>query len=108
MLAVNRSQIAALVSPFIPDGNAVFLQIGDIGVAFQEPQQFVDDRFQMQLLRRDQREALLKIEAHLMAENRHRPGAGPILLLGPRFEDMAHEVEVLAHGSGFCRWTANP
>ena len=50
LLAVDRAEIAALVGPFVPDAHAVLLQIFDVGVAGQEPQQFVDDRFECSFL----------------------------------------------------------
>ena len=48
----RRAEIAVLVGPLIPDRDAVFLEIGDVRVAGQKPQQLVDDRFQMQLFGR--------------------------------------------------------
>jgi hypothetical protein len=78
--AIDRSEIAVRIGPFVPDGDAVLLQIADIGVAAQEPDQLVDDRFQVQLLGRDQRKALGEVEAHLVAEHRERAGAGAVVL----------------------------
>ena len=49
LFAVNRSQFAVLIGPFIPDAYAMFFQVFDIGIAFQEPEQFIDNAFQMQL-----------------------------------------------------------
>ena len=56
--AVDRPEIAALVGPFVPDRHAVVMQILDVGVALQEPQQLIDDRPQMQLFGRRDRKAL--------------------------------------------------
>ena len=81
MLAVDRAEIAVLVGPFVPDGDTVLVEIFDVGVAAQEPEQFVDDRFQVQLLGGEQRKALGKIEAHLMAEDREGADAGAVALL---------------------------
>ena len=58
MLAVDRAEIAALVGPFVPNAHAVLVEILDVGVAGQEPEQLVDDRFQVQLLGGEQREAV--------------------------------------------------
>jgi hypothetical protein len=46
--SIDRAEIAILVGPFVPDRNAVVFQIFDVGVAFEKPEQFVDDRFQRQ------------------------------------------------------------
>ena len=97
LFSVDRTQIAILVRPFIPDRHAVFLQVANVRVALQEPQQFVDDRARVQFLGRQQREAVLQAKAHLPAEHRQRPGAGAVGLVVAVFEHMAHEVEVLAH-----------
>jgi hypothetical protein len=50
----KRAQFSALIRPFVPDAHAMFLQIPDVRIAGQKPQQLMDDRFQMQLLGRDQ------------------------------------------------------
>ena len=70
----------------------------DVGVAAQEPQQFDDDRAQVQLLGRQQRKAVGEVEAHLRAEQRQGAGPGAVLLLDALVEDPLHEVEILAHG----------
>ena len=36
----------------------MLVQVFDVGVAAQEPEQFVDDRFDVELLGREQRKAL--------------------------------------------------
>ena len=43
LLAINRTQVAVFIRPFIPDSDVVFVQIRDVGVTLQEPQQFMDD-----------------------------------------------------------------
>ncbi len=37
LLAVHRAQIAVPVGPLVPNAHVVFLEVGDIGVAFEEP-----------------------------------------------------------------------
>src|SRR6185437_5424803 len=94
---VDRAEIAVGVGPFVPDRNAVIVEIFDVGVAAQEPQQLVDDRLEVQLLGGHERKAAPKIEPHLMAEDRARAGAGPVALLHALFQDAFHQVEILAH-----------
>lgn len=43
LFAVDRPQVAIFICPLVPDGDVVVVQIGDVGVALQEPQQFMDD-----------------------------------------------------------------
>ena len=101
MLAVDRAEVAALVGPFVPDAHAVVVEVFDVGVAGQEPQQLMDDRFDVQLLGGGEREAGAKIEAHLMAEHRNRAGAGAVALLHAVRQHVFHQFEVLPHRSTF-------
>ena len=80
LLAVDRAQLAALIGPLVPDGDAVLAQPRDVGVAAQEPEQLVDDRAQVDRLGGDQRESLRQVEAQLLAEQRQRAGAGAVPL----------------------------
>ena len=95
--AIDRPQLAIGVGPFVPDGDAMLLQPMDIGFAAQEPEQFIDDGFQMQLLGGDQRKALGQIEAHLMAEDGARAGAGAVALFHALVQGQFHQIEILAH-----------
>src|SRR6266480_4081735 len=72
-------------------------QPGDVGVSPQEPQQLVDHRRHVDLLGRDQREAVRKIEAHLMPEHRERAGPRAILLALALGADAAHQLQILLH-----------
>ena len=76
----------------------MLLEIGDIRVALQKPQKLVHDRFEMQLLGRDQRKALREIEAHLPAEDGERSGPRAVALGDAVFEDVAEKIEIGAHG----------
>src|SRR4051812_25838131 len=103
LLAVDRSEIAVLVSPFVPDSDRSFLKPANVGVAAQEPQQYDDDRAQVKLLGRQQRESFRKVEAHLRAEPRQGAGSRAVLLLDSAVEDELHQVEILAHGGTLTR-----
>src|SRR3546814_15694934 len=63
LLAVDGAEIAAFVGPFVPDGHLAILQPADVGVAAQEPEQFDDDRAQMELLGGQHRETRGEIDA---------------------------------------------
>src|SRR6185437_12166151 len=94
----DGSEITARVGPFIPDADAVLVQVGDIGVAAQEPEQLVHDRLDVQLLGGQQREALRQIHAYLTAEHRACTRAGAIVLAGAVRQHIAEKVEVDLHG----------
>ena len=68
--AVDAAEISFFVGPLIPNRDAVFVQVTHVGVAAQEPEQLVDDRLEMQLLRGEQRKSFAQIEPRLRAENR--------------------------------------
>src|SRR3972149_11274945 len=71
----------------------------DVGLAAEEPEELMNDRLEVDSLRGNQREAIGQIEPHLPTEDAQGPGAGAVRLGAPGFEDMAHEVEILLHGS---------
>src|SRR4026208_148008 len=75
----------------------MLLQIPDVRIAGQKPQQLMDDRLQMQLLGRDQGKALIERKPHLVTEHRQRSGSGAVVFLDPTAEDEFHQVKILAH-----------
>src|ERR1700734_1186589 len=56
LLAVDRSQLAALIGPLVPDRDSLIAQPRDIGIPPEKPEQLVDDRAQVNALRGDERE----------------------------------------------------
>ncbi len=96
--AVDRSELAGRIRPLVPNGDAMLVEIFDVGVAGEEPEQLVDDRSQVQLLGGGERKPVRQVEAHLMTEHRQRPSAGPIVLLDAVGENPFQQVVVLAHG----------
>ena len=78
--SIDWAEIAVGISPFIPDGDIVFVEIADIGIAFEEPEQLVDDRSEMELLRREQGKAVGQIKALLRTKDRMGSRTGAILL----------------------------
>ena len=81
LTAIHRTEVAMLIGPLIPNADTVVLQILHIGVALQEPQQFVNDGFQMHFLGSDQRKTIFKIETHLMAKHTDGACAGAVVAL---------------------------
>ena len=93
--AVHRAEVAVGARPFVPDRDVALLQPARVAVAAQEPEQLEDDRAQVHLLGRDQREAFAQVEAHLVAEHALRSGAGAVGLGDAVIADVAEEVLVL-------------
>ena len=91
----------------LPSLTHVLLQVLDVGIALNEPQQFVDDRFQVQLLGGHHREAFGQVKAHLPAEDRARAGAGAVGFVVPVLQNVAHEVKVGLHRVGYPEQSVN-
>lgn len=47
LAAVDRAEVTVLVSPLVPDTHAILLEIQDIGITFQEPEQFMKEGFEV-------------------------------------------------------------
>ena len=45
LIAVNGAEITIRIGPFIPDAYAIVGKIFDVGIAGEEPEQFMDDGF---------------------------------------------------------------
>ena len=76
--AVHRAQFAVFVGPLVPDGDAVVAQVPDIRLAPEEPQQLVNDGFQVQFLGGQHGEVPAQVETHLVAEHAQGAGAGAV------------------------------
>ena len=65
-------------------------QVADVGVALQKPQQFMNDRTQVQFFCCDNREAFGKIKTHLIAEHTDGSCAGTVCSPQAVIAHMAH------------------
>jgi hypothetical protein len=87
-VTIDWSEIAVLISPLVPDRDAVILKILDISVSCNEPQKFVYDRLEVNLLGCKKREALAEVKSHLMTEYALRTCTGAVAFHGSVFADM--------------------
>ena len=88
LVTINRTQVAIFVSPFIPNGHLVVMQILDVRIALQEPQQFMDNRAQMKLFRGQARESLGQVIAALAAKNRAGSRTRTVRTIHPIFQNI--------------------
>src|SRR5690606_21140615 len=95
--SVDRPEVAVRVGPLVPDGDAVLVQIANVGVAPQKPEQLVNDRLDVHPLRGDEREARGEIEPELRAEDAAGASARPVRLWSAVVEHVLHQIEVAAH-----------
>ena len=82
LMAVYRAEATVLIRPFVPDAYAMFFEVGNIGIALQEPQQLIDNRLQVQLFSGHQGETLLQVEPHLVTKTAGGACAGTVGFFG--------------------------
>src|SRR5690606_1164627 len=73
---------------------APLLEGAGVVLTAQEPQQLLDHAAEEDPLGRDEREARLQVEAHLVAEHAARAGPGAVGLRRPVLEHVPQEVLV--------------
>ena len=97
LVAIDRTKIAVLVGPFVPDGDTVVLEVLDVGVAGYEPKEFVDDGFEVNLFGGQKRETFGEVEAHLVAEDAFGAYAGAVMLDHTIVHYMTQKILILFH-----------
>ena len=97
LMPVNRPQLPLRISPLIPDGDAVLVEVADIGIACDKPEQLVDNGLQVDFFGRKQRKTRRKVEAHLITE--YAPGtyARTVFFRSTVSQDMPQQIEILFH-----------
>src|SRR3954454_7550792 len=56
LVAIYGSELALFVGPLVPNRYAMLVEIANVRIAAEKPQQLVDDRLDVNFLGRDQRE----------------------------------------------------
>src|SRR5262249_42936818 len=84
-------------SPLVPDPDARGLQRRHVRLTAQKPEELVDDRFEVELFRRDERKPSAQIEAHLVAEDAAGARARTVRAVLALLQDQLQEVQILAH-----------
>jgi hypothetical protein len=70
----------------------VVLEIFDVRISCYEPEKFIYDRLEMNLLGGKKRKTLAQVETHLVTEYALGTGAGAVAFHGSVFTDMAKKV----------------
>ena len=97
LIAIDVAKVAILVGPLVPDSYTVVLQVFNVGVARQKPQQFVNNRFQVQFFRRQAGESRVQVEAHLVAEGADGARSSAVAFLVARRNNVRQHIEILFH-----------
>lgn len=98
LLSVNWSQVAVFIGPFVPNRDLVFLEISNVGIAFEKPEKLVNDGAQVELFGGEAGEAFPEIVTGLPTKDAQRPGAGAVTSFLAVFENVGEEIEVSLHG----------
>ena len=106
LVSIDMTQVTCLgVGPLVPDTHAMLLEVTHIGVTLQEPEKFVDDGLEMNLLGGEQRKALLKVITALMTKNADGTCTCAVMLLHALIKYLLHQIKILSHNIGIAlRW----
>ena len=96
-MTIDGTELTVFVGPLVPDTDAVLLEVFHVGVALEEPEKFVDDGLQMELLRGEQGETVIEVVTALCAEDADGAGACAVPFLCAFGEDAVENVEILFH-----------
>ena len=94
---VNRTELAVLIRPFIPDADPGFPQAAHVRLAAQEPQQLVGHRFPVDSFGGEQRETGLEVETHLVTEKTPGAHTRAVLLEDAGIAHLAQQLEISLH-----------
>ncbi len=98
---VNAAEIAGCIRPLIPDRDPVVVQVANIGVAFEEPEEFVDNGLGVNFFRGEEGEGLAEVETDLTPEDGIGADTGPVLPKLARLKDFPQQIKIGGfHGRG--------
>ena len=72
-------------------------EVLNVGIPFEEPQQLVDDGFDVYFLRGDKWESLIEVKPHLITKNTDGACARTVMLAYSIFQDVLKQCMVLLH-----------
>ncbi len=97
LLAVDWAEVSFFVGPFVPDSDFVVLEVLDVGVSFEEPEEFVNDGAEVEFFGGEAGKSLGEVVAGLAAKDAESSSASAVSSFFAVFEDIGEEVEVLLH-----------
>src|SRR4051812_20498097 len=97
LCAIDPAKVAIGIGPFIPNGDAMFVERFHISLSPKKPEELMDNGFEVQLLGGENREPVLQGKAGLCAKDRVGAGASPIFFKLAVCQNQTQEVEILNH-----------
>ena len=98
LVTINRAQFAVGVGPIVPYGNAVLAEPFDVGISPEKPQEFDNNRAQVELFSCQAGKALGQIETHLMPKNAPCSRTGAVAAVGAARKNSVQKIQVNTHG----------
>jgi cation diffusion facilitator family transporter len=95
---VNPAKIAIFIRPFVPNTDAIVLQIPNVCLPAKKPEQLVDNRFEVDLFGRHQWKIFPQVEACLGAEQADRACPRAVRARTPLLQNQFEQAMVLEHG----------
>ena len=95
---VNPAKIAIFIRPFVPNTDAIVLQIPNVCLPAKKPEQLVDDRFDMDFFGRHEWKTFPQVEARLGAEQADRASPRAVRARTPLLQNQFEQAMVLEHG----------
>src|SRR5262249_55933280 len=98
--AIHASELAFFIGLFIPNRYPMLIKITNVRITAQEPQQLVEDGFDVQLFRREQRKpwsVRAQIKSGWSSEHRQRSLTRAILAWPAVIEHQPKQIVILSH-----------
>ena len=97
LLTVDGAELAVFICPLVPDADAVFLEVGDIGLSLEEPEQLMNDRAEVEFLGGEAGETFAQVKASLAAKDGNRASTCAVCARLAVIKNVSEEIEVLLH-----------
>ncbi len=86
--SVNAAEVAVFIGPLVPNGHLVFVEVLDVGIALQEPEQLVNDGTQVKFLGGQEGELVLERVSYLGSEHGISARAGTVVPVSSFVEEV--------------------
>ena len=92
LVSIYGAEFSILVCPLVPDAHTMLLKVLHVGITLQEPEEFVDDALQMELLRCQQGKSVVEVISRLCSEDTDGTCSCAVTFLCAFCEDTVQNV----------------